>query len=339
MDRSDEKVGIVALGYYIPSGTMSSEEISARSGIPASVYLEKLGMRRKHIAAEDEHPSEMGIKASEMALKKAGVDADQIGIVIYCGAGFYDYRVWFPSARVQDAIGAKDCYGFEIRNGCNAGNIGLNIAKKMMLSDPKKEHALVVCADKLSILGDLSDKDSISVHHLGDGAAAAVLKKGEKSNSIGEYASITDGSIVDRIMIPYGGTRKPFHLTSAPMREAQVMIDDPKGLDHIFTTIYLKNYAHVIDRVLELEGKTRADIGFLFTNQVKRSLSANILKTIGLKESQYLSIIDEYGHMGPTDTFFCMAKALEGGMIKKGDLVVLASSGTGFTWGATTVQF
>jgi 3-oxoacyl-[acyl-carrier-protein] synthase-3 len=176
------------------------------------------------------------------------------------------------------------------------------------------------------------------LHHLADGAAAAVLSKSETSNSIGSYASVTDGSIVDRVMIPGGGTKRPFHL-GIELREAQFVVSDPKGLEDIFSNVYLKNYEKVIDRVLMLAGRKRSDISYLFTNQVKKSLSKNILKTIGLSEEQYMSVIAEYGHMGPTDTFFCMAKAKEQGLIKKGDLVMLASSGTGFTWGATTVQF
>jgi 3-oxoacyl-[acyl-carrier-protein] synthase-3 len=334
----DTPIGITALGYHVPEGVMTCEEISKMSGIPVHVYLDKIGMKRKHIAAADEHPADMGIKASKIALQKAGLKGDDIDMVIYCGAGFYDYRIWCPSARIQDAIGASDCYGFEVRNGCNGGNLGLNLAKHLLMQDPEKQHALVVCADKLSILADYTDPASLSLHHLADGAAAAVLSKGETSNRIGSYASVTDGSIVNRVMIPGGGTRRPFH-HGIEMREAQFVVSDPKGLEDIFSNVYLRNYEKVIDRVLSLDGKDRKDIRFLFTNQVKKSLSANILKTIGLTEKQYMSVIAEYGHVGPTDTFFCLAKALEAGMIEKGDLVVLASSGTGFTWGATTIQF
>ncbi len=107
------------------------------------------------------------------------------------------------------------------------------------------------------------------------------------------------------------------------------MVDDPKGLEHIFSSVYLRNYEKVIDRVLHQQGKGRRDIRFLFTNQVKRSLSANILRTIGLNDGQYMSIIAEYGHVGPIDTFFCLAKGLENRTIEKGDLVVLASRALG----------
>jgi 3-oxoacyl-[acyl-carrier-protein] synthase III len=337
MDK-ETSIGITALGYYVPKGVMTCEEISKLSGIPVQVYLEKLGMRSKHVASADEHPADMGVKASTMALDKAGLDGDDIDMVIYCGAGFYDHRIWCPSARIQDAIGASDCYGFEVRNGCNGGNLGLNLAKHLLAQDPDKQHALVVCADKLSILVDYTDPASLSLHHLADGAAAAIVSKGETTNQIGSYASVTDGSIVNRVMIPGGGTRRPFHW-GIEMREAQFVVNDPKGLEEIFSNVYLRNYEKVIDQVLRMAGKDREDIGFLFTNQVKKSLSKNILRTIGLKDEQYMSIIAEYGHVGPTDTFFCLAKALENKMIKKGDLVVLASSGTGFTWGATTVQF
>jgi 3-oxoacyl-[acyl-carrier-protein] synthase III len=149
-DQPKETVGIASLGYYIPSGILTSSEISQRSGVPLHVFSEYLGMEQKHIAAADEHPSEMGIKAADKAIKKAGIKAEDIAIVAYCGTGPCDYRFWSPAARISAALGINNSYAFEVRNGCNGGNLGLNICKNLLLDDTDREYALVICSEKLS---------------------------------------------------------------------------------------------------------------------------------------------------------------------------------------------
>jgi 3-oxoacyl-[acyl-carrier-protein] synthase III len=97
-------VGISSFGYYIPSGILTSEEIAKASGIP----LRRSASGGEHIAGVDEHPADMGVKAAESAIKTAGISPEEIGIVAYCGAGFYEYQFWSPAAKVQAAIGAPE---------------------------------------------------------------------------------------------------------------------------------------------------------------------------------------------------------------------------------------
>jgi 3-oxoacyl-[acyl-carrier-protein] synthase III len=337
--QQSDTMGIASIGYYIPESTITSREISKLSGIPLAVFKEKIGMERKHIAAPDEHPSEMGIRAARQAVQRAGIDARDIGIIAYCGASFYDYSMWSPAARVQAALGADDCYAFEVKNGCNGGNLGINLCKNLGLGHPEKEYALVVCSEKLSPFIDYTDKSSLSLFMVGDGAAAALLKRGEAKNQLLEYASITDGSTVDCIKVPLGGTKMPFGLTAHDSRSKYICVDDPDGLDRILSQTYLDNYKKVITRAVQKSGYSLEDIDYLFTNQVKRSLSGDIFQSLGLSEKNTLTSIEDYGHMGTVDTLFNLGRAIEEERIKPGDLVVIASSGAGFTWAAMAVKF
>lgn len=332
-------VGIASIGYYIPKATFASSEMSRLSGIPLHVFREKIGMEKKHVASPDEHPSDMGIRAAREALAKAGVDAGKIGIIAYCGASFYDYRIWSPAARIQAALGADNCYAFEVKNGCNGGNLGINICKSLLIGDPEKEYALVVCSEKLSGSIDYTDPNSISLFMAGDGAAAAVLKKGETNNQLLGYASVTDGSTVDCVKVPMGGTKMPFLQGSFDKKQAYISVDDPKALEKILSQTYLQNYLKVINRAMEKSGYSLEDIDFLFTNQVKRSLSKDIFRAVGLTEKNTLSSIKDFGHMGTVDTLFNLGRAREQGLIKPGSLVAIASSGAGFTWAAMAVRF
>ncbi len=203
----EKTIGIAAISYYLPSGVMTSEAIAKLANIPPWILTEKIGMEQKTIAAENEHPSDMGTKAAMEVIKKADIQPEEIDIIAYCGVGDYDYRFWSPAAKIQAAIGAKNAHAFEIRNFCNSGNLGIHLCRNMLLADSSLKYALIVCSDKLSQLVNYSDKNTNSLLFFADGAAAALLKKGESSNKIMSYHGITDGKLADFVRVPLGVRR------------------------------------------------------------------------------------------------------------------------------------
>ena len=120
-------------------------------------------MEKKPIAAEDEHPSDMGIKAAISAIEKAQIKLEKIDIIAYCGVGDYDYRFWSPAAKIQGIIGAENAHAFEVINFCNSGNLGIHICRNMLLADASLNYALAICSDKLSQLLNYSDKNTKSL--------------------------------------------------------------------------------------------------------------------------------------------------------------------------------
>ncbi|MBD6614337.1 beta-ketoacyl-ACP reductase [Komarekiella sp. 'clone 1'] len=334
-----QTVGITSIGYYIPSEILTSEEMAKLANLPEFVFTEKIGMKQKPIAGKDEHPSDMGIKAAIEAINKAEITASEIDIIVYCAAGDYDYRFWSPAAKIQDAIGAKNAFAFEVRNFCNSGNLGIHVCRNMLLADTDLSYALVVCSDKLSMLLDYSNIDNLSTFIMADGAAAAILKKGELSNEILSYHAMTDGKLADCIKVPLAGTRFPINITEINPELSYLKVKDPKELENILSEIYLENYAKVIHKSLEKSGYCINNINFLLTNQVKKSLSKRILKSLNLKFEQTFISLSEYGHLGAVDTLFGLAKTMELKIIKPGDVVVLASSAAGFSWAALTLKY
>lgn len=334
-----DTVGISGIGYFLPDGVLTSLEMSRRSGIPESVFLEKIGIGRKHIAGPGLHPAEMAVRAANSAIKNAGIDPLELDLVVYCGLGHYDYRFWSPAAKVQDKTGAKNAYSFEIRNGCNGGNLGLHTCKELLLGDPEKEYALVVCSEKLSMAINYQNIRSVSGFSFADGAAAAVIEKNSSCNQLLAYAGITDGSLVDYVKIPHGGTQNPPSVCPSHENDFFLSVDDPEGLDLIFSRIYLENYLYIINEALRKSGYSSRDIDYLFMNQVKRSLTEQIMEGLGLDLSKTMITMKEYGHMGSVDTLFALARAQEEGWVQPGNLVVLAGSAIGFTWAATVLKF
>jgi 3-oxoacyl-[acyl-carrier-protein] synthase-3 len=336
---TEETVGIAGIGWYLPPGIVTSRQMAEWSGIDETVFQEKIGIERKHVAGPDEHPADMGIAAARRAIQNAGISADKIDVIAYGGLGFYDYNFWSPAAKIQGAIGADRAYAFEVRNGCNGGNLALHICREILLGDPRKEYALVVCSDKLSMAVNYADNTAVSSFSFADGAAAAVLKKNHRQNRLLSYASISDGTLADFVKVPCGGTRKPMTGAETCRDDCFLRVTDPAALDGIFSRTYLKNYRAVIREALESSGYTERDISHLFTNQVKKSITDSLLAEIGLEESQTMRTMKEYGHMGPVDTLFCLALAAEADRFRPGDLVVLAGSAIGFTWAALVLHY
>lgn len=331
-----QHVGIKAIGYYLPDEVMTSHDMAQLSGIPAEVFVEKIGITQKPVAGVDEHPSEMGVKAALEAIAKAGIEAAEIDLVAYCGAGDYDYRFWSPAAKIQHEIGANGAFAFEVRNFCNSGNLGIHICRNMLLADASHRYALVVCSDKLSHLLDYTDPACLSTFVMADGAAAVILEKGEKNNRILAYHGITEGSLADFLKIPAGGTRAFYQPEGC---KQLLSVENPEELDRIFSELYLKNYQLVVRTSLEKSGFELGDVRMLLTNQVKKSLAGQILAALGLTEDQTQILLPETGHLGPVDTMLGLAKSLEQGKISAGDIVVLASSAAGFSWAALTLEW
>jgi 3-oxoacyl-[acyl-carrier-protein] synthase-3 len=331
--------GIAGIGYYIPEQTITSRQMAEMSGLDDSVFTEKIGVRQKHIAGPDEHPAAMGVKAAERAIVNAGIGPEEIDIIAFGGLGFYDYNFWSPAAKIQDGIGAEHAFAFELRNGCNGGNLAVTVCKELLRGDRHKDYALVVCSDKLSLAVNYADSSAVSSFSFADGAVAAVLQKDCPENQLLSYASISDGALADYVKVPCGGTRLPLAGTGSRNEDCFLRVTDPAGLDAIFSRTYLKNYLAVIDDALDKSGYSRGDIDHVFTNQVKKSVTDSLLAGLGLDEKTTIRTMGEYGHMGAVDTLFCLALAREEGRIQPGDLVVLAGSAIGFTWAATVLKF
>ena len=331
-----KSVGIKSIGYYLPSEVITADDIAQVCALPASVFIEKIGILQKPVAGADEHPSDMAIKAAFNAIQKAGISPSEINLIAYCGAGDYDYRFWSPAAKVQGEIGADGAFAFEVRNFCNSGNLGIHICRNMLLADSGYRYALVICSDKLSHLLNYSDPACLSTFIMADGAAAVVLEKGERTNRILAYHGITDGTLADFLKIPAGGTRFPNNRIDA---NCLLNVENPEELDRILSELYLKNYQIAVRTSLEKSGYGLEDVHLLLTNQVKKSLSQQILAALGLKEAQTMSTLSEFGHLGPMDTLFGLAKSLEQGKMAPGNIVVLASSAAGFSWAALTLHW
>ncbi|MBV5280549.1 MAG: beta-ketoacyl-ACP reductase, partial [Actinobacteria bacterium] len=164
-----------------------------------------------------------------------------------------------------------------------------------------------------------------------------IMRKNETTNRLLAYEGLTDGRFAEHIIVRQGGTRYPNGSgTQAFLRPDDV---DFKHCGALLETVYLSNYAHVINRAVQKSACKMSDINFAILNQNFKSFILAILENMGLTKDQTWWSLSENGHLGSVDVLYCLAKALEADMIAPGDQVVLASSALGFSWGASVLHF
>lgn len=332
----NRKVGIRSYGVYMPQNVITAAELARKSGVPKTVIEEKFGLRQKYKAAHNEHVSDMSVKAAQMALQ--GIDPESIDVLIYCGSEYKDYYLWPVAALIQERLGLKRAYAFELMALCASMPIALDVSRGLMTVNPGLKRILIVVASKESDLVDYRKESVRFIFGFGDGAAAVLVEGDYPRNEILAAAALTDGSFANDIYVPAGGSclRPPFH----EVKDGDFMVDapDPDGMKTRLDPISLPNYIKVIEDAVTKSGRCLQEINFLAINFMKRSFYQAILNHFGLGwENTYY--LEEYGHIQAADQILIIYEAVKRGLLKDGDLLVLAAAGTGYTWSAAIVRW
>lgn len=335
--RGHVVAGIAGFGTYVPANRVSAQELAKQANIPVERLTEGIGFTHIHKANNDEHPFTMGLAAAKEALEDAGISGEDVDLVIFVSAGDYDYRFWCPSSAVVRELGCRHAYSFEVRNGCAGGNLACNIAMGLMDRDSSVKTALIICADTLSRIVSPEIPECHPLLFFADGAAAVVLKKNYPRYQLLSFAEHTDGDLSDLLRIDAGGTRIPIDQSFTDWTKTYSTVDIEKFTD-LIDKVYLKEYLAVINKALERSGHTHLEIDYVLMNQVKSSLRDHIMESLGMPKDKTYVTMDEFGHIGPADAFFTMAKAHREGLLPEGKLAILASSGLGFSWAASIIR-
>ncbi|WP_018130866.1 3-oxoacyl-ACP synthase [Effusibacillus pohliae] len=331
-----QTVGIVSTGVYLPQRFETGREIAEKSGIPPEIVEQKMGIVRKTLPGPDDHTCQMGIWAAETALRKGNVDPASIDLVIYVGEEHKEYPLWTAGIKLQQAIGAKRAWAFDIQQRCGTMVMALKVAKDIMQNDPEINTVLLAGGYRNCDFIDYTNPRTRFMYNLAAGGAAVILKKGHPVNQLLASHIITDGDFSEDVVVVAGGTRHPISHEALDKRLNTLDVTDPEGMKQRLEQKSMDNFLQVIRRAVEKSGYSPADIDYLAILHMKRSAHEFVLRQLGLREEQsyYLS---EYGHIGQIDQILSLELGLQAGRIKPGDLVVLVSAGIGYAWDACVV--
>lgn len=327
-------IGIAGIGMYVPSEIVTANQLEDETGIPAGVLFEKFGIRQVHRAGPDCHVSQMALAAARAALQDAQIEPDEIDLVVYCGSEFKDYVVWSAATKITYLLGARRAEAFEVYALCAGTPVTLRIVRGMMQSDPALRTVLMVAASKESALVDRSNARGRFMFNFGDGASAAVLRRGLDRNQLLASASIVDGSLSEDVVMRAGGSRHPANDETVAAGDHFLDVPDLDHMRHRLDEVSGDNFLRVVRTALRESGRDRVD--FLAPVHMKRSMYDWLRRAVQAERAFYL---EEYGHMQAADQFVALVEARRSGLLHDGDTVVLAAAGVGYTWAASVLSW
>jgi 3-oxoacyl-[acyl-carrier-protein] synthase-3 len=325
-------VSLTATASYLPERWMTAAEVAERSGIPETVIVDKFGLRGKHIAAEDEHVSDLSVRAAQTLLDEGGVDPESIDVVMYYGSMWKDYAVWQAAPWIAHRVGARNAYCVEYDNVSCGTPVALRVARDMLRAEDELRRILVVAACRESYLLDYTNARSRFMFNFGDGAVAGLLEKdGGRNELLGCYG-ITDGSFSLQVKVPSGGSVSP----NGGYRFLDVA--DPAQMKEGLDVVSLPNFVKAAEGALARSGATLRDVDYLCGIHMKPSMHRLLVEQLGLDPSR-AAYLDDTGHMSGVDPLLALDRAARNGDLRDGGLVLLLAAGTGYTWAASVVRW
>ena len=326
------RVSLAATATYLPERWMTAAEVAEVSGIPEQVIVEKFGLRGKHIAAADEHVSDLSVHAAETLLAESGVDPAEIDVVMYYGSMWKDWVVWQAAPWIAHRIGARNAYAVEYDNVSCGTPVALRQARDMLLAESDLRNVLLVAACRESYLLDYRNERSRFMFNFGDGAVAGLLVKDGGRNELLGCHGITHGALSLQVKVPSGGSVSPntgYHFLD---------VEDPAVMKDVLDRISLDNFVAAARGALERSGATLDDVGYLCGIHMKPSMHRALIDALGVDERR-AAYLDDTGHMSGVDPLLALDRAARAGDLHDGELVLLLAAGTGYTWAASVVRW
>jgi 3-oxoacyl-[acyl-carrier-protein] synthase-3 len=289
--------------------------------------LERTGIRERHIADPDTATSDLAAEAARAALAQRGIEASELDAILVCTV---TPDMMFPSTAciVQDRIGAKGAWGFDLVAACSSFLYGLTTAAHLVAAGSHRK-VLVIGADTMSRIVDYTDRATCVL--FGDGAGAMLVEPSE-DDSLGfvDFLNEIDGSGGEYLKMPAGGSRLPASRETVEKRLHYVHQDGQQVFKFAVRRMY-----EVCRDLMERNGLSARDVGLLIPHQANARIIYATAERLGLKPEQVVLNIDRYGNTTSGTIPLATQDALEAGRLKKGDLVLFAAVGAGFTVGAS----
>jgi len=324
-------VKIAGLSTYVPPKVLSNKDLEKMVETTDEWIIQRTGIRERHIVDEGMATSDLAKVAAEGALKEAGIRPDQVGFIV---VGTTTPDTIFPSTAcvLQDKLGAPNAWGFDLGAACSGFTYALNTAAQMVATGGC-DYALAVGADVMSSIIDYTDRATCVL--FGDGAGAVVLAPAaEGEPHIIDFAGKIDGSGGPALCMPAGGSRMPASKETVEKRLHYV-----KQEGQAVFKFAVKNTEEIARRLLDRNGIDPSQIDLFVSHQANRRIIEAASERLGLAPEKVIINLEMYGNTTAGTIPLALADARRQGRIKKGDLVLLASVGAGFTVGAILLRW
>jgi len=315
---------IVSTGSYIPEIKVTNDDLRARFDATAPEFVDKMeastGILTRWWAPDDMVTSDLAVRASRIALARAGKTPEDIDLIIV-GTDSPDYITPATSVIVQAKLGAINAGTFDVGCACASFPTAFSSAAGMMATNPHLKTVLVI---GVYLMHKLTADDDPMIFFYGDGAGAAVLEQSETRGFISS-AFRADGSYAPRWAIHAGGTVEP--TTEESIRNGRTRV---KMYDRYPPEINNEGWPLLVRQVARNGGFALSDIDFLIFTQVRKPTIELVMNDLGLPMCKTHMIMETAGYTGSACIPMALDDALQAGKIKPRDLVVLIGSGVGY---------
>ena len=324
-----KKVGIIGVGEYLPEKILTNADLEKMVDTSDEWITSRTGIKERHIVLPGQATSDLAFKAAQQALANAKLKPEDLDLIV---VATITGDMPFPSvsAIIQAKLGAKRAVCFDICAACAGFVYGLSVAEKFIAASVYK-NALVIGAETLSSITDWQDRNTCVL--FGDGAGAVVLSEVKKGGIISTYLGC-DGSKVDILNMPAGGSRNP--ATAETVRNRQHFL---KMQGNELFKIAVNTMTSAAETVLKQAGMTFTDVDLIIPHQANSRIIMAVAKKLGIPPERVYLNIERCGNMSSASTVTALCEAVQEGKVKKGDIILLDAFGAGLVWGACIIEW
>ena len=324
------RVGIESVGAYVPQRILTNKDLEKMVNTTDEWITTRTGIKERRIAEDWQASSDLAFEAAKMAIEKAGIDAEELDMIIVCGVTF-DYPFPATACILQDKLGAKRAAAMDIEAGCTGFIYALSVAYGYVATGIY-DNVLVVGSDVLSKVTDWQDRSSCIL--FGDAAGAALVSPFKGQGELLHFYLRSDGSRVDDLLIPAGGSRNPASHKTVDERLHYMKLNGPE----VFR-LAVRVIEDAVSSLLERAKLKKEEISLLIPHQANIRIINTAARNLGIPEEKFFVNVQRYGNTSAASIPLALYEALEEGRIKKGDYVILVGFGAGLTWGAYLIRW
>ena len=323
---------ITALGTYVPPRVLTNFDLEKMVDTTNQWILERTGIRERHLVDKGVAASDLAVEAAKICLANRGINASEVECIV---VGTVTPDMMYPSTAclVQHKLGIPNTWGFDISAGCSGFLYSLTTGAKFVESGQYKK-VLVIGSDVNSSMIDYKDRATCII--FGDGAGAVLLEPAEEGEDVGilDHIHQVEGVGGQYLCMPGGGSLNP---ASKETVEKNMHVVHQDG-QNVFKYA-VKKMAEMTDKILARNHLTGSDVDCFIAHQANKRIIVATAERLKMPLEKVIINIEKYGNTTAGTIPLAMQSALEEGKLKKGDRVLLAAVGAGFTSGATLLKW
>jgi 3-oxoacyl-[acyl-carrier-protein] synthase-3 len=320
-------VKISALGCYVPPGVLTNKDLEKIVDTSEEWILTRTGIRERHIAGPEMATSDMACEAAAKALEQRGISAEELDAILLCTVT-PDHLFPSTACLVQHRLGAKRAWGFDLIAACSSFLYGLTTGAHLVGSGTHAK-VLVIGADTMSRIVDYTDRATCVL--FGDGAGAMLLEPAADGEPgfVG-FRNEIDGSGAEALQMPAGGSRMPSTRETVDKRLHFVKQEGQQVFKYA-----VRRMGEISAELMAQHGIHPSEVKVMIPHQANVRIITATADRLGFKPEQVIINIDRYGNTTSATIPLATQDAIAEGRLEKGDLVLFAAVGAGFTVGAS----